>query len=626
MKIKYIVGLFLLSSIGLYAQVNESELLEEVVIEENRMQIPFQQSTRNIQVLTKEEIKKLPVSSINEILSYISGVDIRQRGPFGSQADISIDGGSFEQTMVLWNGVKMGDAQTAHHSMNLPIPLETIERIEVLKGPAARIYGINALTGAINIVTKTQLDDFIQLNAYGGSSFKKKEEGDGSGIYAGAGIQATAGINTGKVNHLVSIGKEETNGQRYNTAAKNIKAMYQATTELNEKNSLSWLGGYIDNEFGANGYYAAPHDKESYELVKTLLLSVGTNHQITDRLTIKPRISNRYNEDDYRFYRNDLTKARSLHYSNAFMMELNATYQSKIGDFGVGYEMRLEDINSSNLGAHDRKNHGWFAEYKQTFFDKLSVNTGAYWNYNTDYGFQWYPGIDVAYFISEGWKLQASVGSSQRIPSFTDLYVNQRPGNIGNPNLKPEAAWQYEVGAHYNKGNIQFVTHIFERNISDFIDWTRLSSDDPYQPQNVGNQIMRGINVRFQDRISLTAHQNLGYTVSYQYLSPKKDKADSANLSKYTVESLKHQFIAGVNYQYDQLGVQLQNRYMKRELNDGYVVTDLKVMYQFPSFQIYTQATNLFNSSYKEVAAVPMPGRWIQLGINYHLKTKKTSN
>src|SRR5690606_37859994 len=360
MKIKYIVGLFLLSSIGLYAQVNESELLEEVVIEENRMQIPFQQSTRNIQVLTKEEIKKLPVSSINEILSYISGVDIRQRGPFGSQADISIDGGSFEQTMVLWNGVKMGDAQTAHHSMNLPIPLETIERIEVLKGPAARIYGINALTGAINIVTKTQLDDFIQLNAYGGSSFKKKEEGDGSGIYAGAGIQATAGINTGKVNHLVSIGKEETNGQRYNTAAKNIKAMYQATTELNEKNSLSWLGGYIDNEFGANGYYAAPHDKESYELVKTLLLSVGTNHQITDRLTIKPRISNRYNEDDYRFYRNDLTKARSLHYSNAFMMELNANYQSKIGDFGVGYEMRLEDINSSNLGAHDRKNHGWF--------------------------------------------------------------------------------------------------------------------------------------------------------------------------------------------------------------------------------------------------------------------------
>src|SRR5690554_7573193 len=102
----------------------------------------------------------MPVSSLNEILNSINGVDVRQRGPFGTQADVSIDGGSFEQTMILWNGVKMGDAQTAHHSMNLPIPLEAIERIEVLKGPAARIYGINALTGAVNIVTKTSMSDF----------------------------------------------------------------------------------------------------------------------------------------------------------------------------------------------------------------------------------------------------------------------------------------------------------------------------------------------------------------------------------------------------------------------------------------------------------------------------------
>src|SRR5690554_5529118 len=225
MKNKYLFLALLAYSFGGFAQVSteSDEELDEIIIEENRLQIPFHKSTRNIQVLTREEIRKLPVSSINEVLTYVSGVDIRQRGPFGSQADISIDGGSFEQTMVLWNGVKMGDAQTAHHSMNLPIPLEAIERIEVLRGPAARIYGINALTGAINIVTKAQLDDFIQFNTYGGSSFKKKEDGDGAGIYAGAGVQATAGINTGKVNHLASIGKEETNGQRYNTAAKNIK-------------------------------------------------------------------------------------------------------------------------------------------------------------------------------------------------------------------------------------------------------------------------------------------------------------------------------------------------------------------------------------------------------------------
>lgn len=627
MKNKYLVLAACAFSFVTKAQVANDTIntLDELIITENRMQIPFQQSTRNIQVITKEEIKKLPVSSVNEVLAYVSGVDLRQRGPFGTQADISIDGGSYEQTMILWNGVKMGDAQTAHHSMNLPIPLDAIERIEVLKGPAARIYGINALTGAVNIVTKTKTDDFVQLHAYGGSSFKKKEIGDGSGNYAGGGLQATAGLQTGKVHHLLSVAKEETNGQRYNTAAKNFKTMYQGNVALNDNNAVNWLGGYMDNEFGANGYYAAPYDKESYELVKTLLLSVGSNHRITDNFTLKPRISNRYNEDDYRFYRNDLSKARSLHYSNAFMFELNGIYTTNFGDFGLGYEMRSEEINSSNLGNHARKNHGWFAEYKNTFANKILVNAGAYWNYNTDYGFQWYPGADVAYLLPNDWKVQASIGSSQRIPSFIDLYVNQKPGNIGNPNLKHEAAWQYEVGVNYTKPNKRFVASAFERNISDFIDWTRMTTDVPYQPQNLGNQLIRGINVRFQHDVELANNQKLGYTVSYQFLSPKKSDVASAIISKYTLTNLKHQAILGVNYTLHNFSMQLQNRYIKRELNDGYVVSDLRLNYNLPKFQVYAQATNLFNSDYKEVAAVPMPSRWIQLGVNYRFNLKKTS-
>src|SRR5690606_29891540 len=156
-------------------------------------------------------------------------------------------------------------------------------------------------TGAINIVTKTQVDDFVQVHAYGGSSFKKKDAGDGNGMYAGGGVQATAGINKRKTSHLLSIGKEDSNGQRYNTAADNLKAMYQGNAALNDHNSISWMSGYIDNEFGANGYYAAPHDKESYEIVQTLLFSVGSNLRIDDHSTIKPRVSIRSRENDYRF-------------------------------------------------------------------------------------------------------------------------------------------------------------------------------------------------------------------------------------------------------------------------------------------------------------------------------------
>lgn len=125
--------------------------LNEVIINQNRLQIPFSKQTRNIQIITQEDIKRLPAKSVNELLAYINGVDIRQRGPFGSQADVTIDGGSFEQTLILLNGAKISDPQTAHHSLNLPIPTDAIERIEIIKGPASRIYGINSQIGRAHV-------------------------------------------------------------------------------------------------------------------------------------------------------------------------------------------------------------------------------------------------------------------------------------------------------------------------------------------------------------------------------------------------------------------------------------------------------------------------------------------
>src|SRR5690625_4289223 len=93
--------------------------LPEVVISENRLRIPFSQSTRDVQVLTQQDIAELPVHSVNELLAYVGGLDVRQRGPFGAQADISMDGGSFEETLVLLNGIKLIDDQTAHNMMNI---------------------------------------------------------------------------------------------------------------------------------------------------------------------------------------------------------------------------------------------------------------------------------------------------------------------------------------------------------------------------------------------------------------------------------------------------------------------------------------------------------------------------
>src|SRR5699024_8866634 len=164
-----VIGLVSIHSLFAQQPDQDSNKLEEVIIQGNRLEIAYNESSRDIQIITHEEISKLPVRSVNELLAYVGGVDIRQRAPFGGQADISIDGGTFEQTLVLLNGIKLIDDQTAHIMMNIPVPVDAIERIEILRGAAARVYGINALTGAINIVTKKESKSFLSAKLYSGS-------------------------------------------------------------------------------------------------------------------------------------------------------------------------------------------------------------------------------------------------------------------------------------------------------------------------------------------------------------------------------------------------------------------------------------------------------------------------
>src|SRR5690606_4557270 len=154
---KGIIFGILLFSWGLSSLAQEDSTvimdLEEITIQENRMKIPFNEVSRNIQVIQRREIETTPARSLQEVLSFVPGVDVRQRGVSGTQANIGIRGGSFDQTLMLLNGIKLTDPQTGHHMMNIPLPLQGISSIDVLKGPGSRIYGQNAYAGAINIIT-----------------------------------------------------------------------------------------------------------------------------------------------------------------------------------------------------------------------------------------------------------------------------------------------------------------------------------------------------------------------------------------------------------------------------------------------------------------------------------------
>lgn len=601
-----------------YAQNSMDTIaIREITLLNNRLNTPISKENRNVYVINKAELAKLPIKSLTEILQYASGIDLRQRGPFGTQADISMDGGSFEQTLILVNGIKIMDHQTAHNTMNLPIPLEAIDRVEVIRGPAARVYGNNSLTGVINFVTKKPNQSGIFAHVYSGSNFKNnKEESDD--LFWNKGIQLGGNLAKENHQHQLYVSHEKGNGYRYNTAFENNKVYYQGNFQFDKEHDIVASVGYIKNGFGANGFYAAPGDKDSKEIVETTLAMLQSNHQLNSKLKLQTKWSYRYNFDDYRYFKHNLNSARSKHYSNAVSGEINSTYQFNLGQFGVGLEYRNEQINSTSIKQHTRNNVGAYAEFKTDLTSHLNMNVGTYLNYNSQYGWQWFPGLDLSYEIIPHLKLIGNIGTSQRIPSFTDLYLDQRPGNIGNENISSEMAYQSEIGIKYRLKQWNFDAYYFYRKINDFIDWVRIDSSEPWQAHNFGNLKTSGFNTRINYLLSFEEFHSLKLSASYAYLNPTIENVDERFASKYKIESLKHQLIQTVEYNKNKTSILVANRYNTRQSYRSYWITDVRVSQKFgKQLQLYVDVQNLFNTSYNEVGSIPLPTRWMSFGVKF---------
>jgi len=621
MKKTLLVSTLLVSFITSKAQM-EGSSLDEVVVKENRIRVTQKEQNRNIRIITKEQLDALPIRSINDALSYIAGVDLRQRGPGGIQGDLSIDGGTFDQSLVLINGIKMTDPQTGHNMMNLPLTLDIIDHIEILRGSAARIYGINALTGAINFVTKTPQKDELIATGYTGSNFEKSESSGNH--YNNWGARLTLAKVTDKTNQLFSASHDLGNGYRYNTGFNNSKAFYQGKCYTKkQQNYIDVLAGYTYNKYGANGFYAAPGDKNSGERTVTAMASVGYHTQINPNWTMMPRLSYHFTEDDYRYIVQPLT-GRNLHKTHIFNLEWNNTIHTTTGDIGFSLEGRNEHILSSNLGNHNRYNYGASGEYRFSNLGKLSLTAGAYLNYNTEYGWQLFPGLDAGYTISKDFKWFANIGTGQRLPTYTDLYY-KGPSNIGNANLTPEDAQYIESGFKYNHHNLNATASYFYRRINHFIDWTKENVKDPWQPNNYQRINTQGITFALDYKITGTNYSLFSNTLlsaSYTNLQPFiKTNTSSNTISLYAINSLRDQLVLTASSDiFQKLNINIAGRYQKRINYKDYFILDAKASYKLLNkLRIYIDATNIGNITYIEAAAAPLPGKWFTAGLQLSL-------
>ncbi len=605
---------------GPYRKV-KVDILDTVVIRENRLQVPLRWQNRNIGILDRHEIASLPVKSVNELLSYMSGIDLRQRGPNGTQADISIDGSTFDQVLVLINGVKISDPQTGHNMMNLMLPIGAIERVEVLRGPAARVYGVNALAGAINIVTRQSNENEVFAQAYTGSSFR--EDTATGETYLNWGVQAAANLKFKEHTHLISASRDWGNGYRYNTAYEAMRLYYQNQIRVGKQSRLDAAGAYTNNEFGAHGFYAAPGDIESQETVQTALGSLAYTWQPNDKFRISPRLSYRYGKDDYIYIRQNPSVYRNIHETNVMTGELQTALELGKGTLGAGAEWRHESIGSSNLGNHYRDNIGVYAEYRYIFSSKLNASAGLYANYNSDFDWQVFPGADIGYHFLPGWRLYASANTGQRLPTYTDLYYSG-PQNLGNSQLKSEMAGYGEAGIGFNKPWVSGQGAYFYRKVNDFIDWVKAQPSDPWQVQNFQSIATSGFtlqsNYELSQRLQLSDQYRVGLNLNYTYIDQQVE-ATPGMLSQYAIQALRHQFVARLNtVLFQNLQVNIAGRYQQRISSNDYTLLDARVGYRVKGLLFYVDVNNLLDMQYKETGAVPLPGRWMTFGIRFQEK------
>ena len=601
---KQILAAFLLTtSICINAQEKTAEI-DSIEIQGKFISTPYKNANQNISVITKADILNSPATSIDEILQQIPGMDIRRRGANGVQSDIGFRGSSFEQVLLLLNGIRMNDSQTGHNSLNVPVDLEDVERIEVIKGPAARRFGQNAFAGVINIITKANPGKKVKLRAEGGD-------------YETYGFGLNANFGNEKFSNLLQANSNSSQGYRYNTDFEMRNVFYQNQLKIKNGN-IRLQAGISEKKFGANGFYASPAATEQYEELQASIVSLA-HQQSFGKLKLNSNVYWRRGQDMYLFNREKPEIYRNMHIGNNVGGELNSSYASNLGTTGLGVELRKEFLASNNLGHRERFVTQVFFEHHLSLLDKkLNITPGISWaNYSNEGNF-FYPGLDIGYTFYENNKIYGNISKVHRVPTFTDLYYTSKTER-GNENLLPESAVYAELGYQYQTKNILAKASGFYRSSSDAIDWIKYSLQDTvWNAQNIGDTEIKGIELELGHQV----FNWLKYTVGYTYLDNRFKEFDNG-YSRYVLDNLKHQLVTKLQTKFlKNFTNELVYRYNERVNLGSYNLLDAKLNYTRNDLSVYILVNNVTNSEYTETFGVPMPQRWFHVGFTYNINIK----
>jgi iron complex outermembrane receptor protein len=589
--------IFLFNNI-LSAQTEMEYNLDSLVVIASKTPTPFSEIGRSIETINLKEIKQLPVLTIQELLEQVNGINVKTRGPVDIQSDVSIRGGTFEQTLIMIDGIKLTDPQTGHHNMNLPVSFEQIERIEVLKGDGSGIYGANAFGGVINIITKKNSLNALKLNLQGGENAFYKLGTNASFVY-------------GNSNHHISFSKSKSDGYKFNTEFESYN--FSLTNSLNfKKTVLKTIFGYTDKDFGANSFYTTKFPKQA-EKTKTKLAAVTADIELNE-ISILSKLYWRRNKDEFVLDKTNPAFYKNEHNTNLYGSEVQLTANMLGGTTTFSFEYLNDNITSNNLGNHSRVKKGIAAEQRLNLNKKLILNFNGYLYKYAGLNWKLWPGISFAYLPMRNIKVFGNYGKAFRIPTYTELYYND-PITKGNAKLFPEESDNYEIGVNFSTRNFIVNVSFFKKEGKNLIDYVKKGTSGIWEAENITGITTNGFELN-----AMVKTENLLFgfiekiKIGYTFLDA--DKKNKIIISRYTLQNLQHDLNLNIfvvrlfdikqswSFNYE-VPVNMKSRFL----------ISTKLQKNFGKYNLFLKVSNLLNKTYEEIPGVTLPGRWFTGGL-----------
>ncbi|HWR35906.1 MAG TPA: TonB-dependent receptor [Clostridia bacterium] len=535
-----------------------------------------------------------------DVLRADPALDLRQRAP-GIQTDLSVRGASFEQTLILVDGLRVNDAQSSHHNMDLPLPFEALDRVEILHGSGSTMYGADAVGGVVNFITAPASMNELRF-AVGGGNYGTDQQ------------RAQLSLAGKNFSQRFSATRERSTGFMADRDYRSLGIASESHVKTRLGDSTVLLG-LSDRPFGANQFYG---NFDSWERTKGWF--VGAKQELGADTRVD--FGYRRHTDVFILSRKNPAYYENNHVTESFQASLRRRRELKENlTLFYGVEGYRDNIASSNLGYHGRNRGAFYGNLdlrlnRWTF--SIAGREELYGGTNNEFS----PTLSAGYRLSEKVKLRASAGHGFRLPTYTDLYYRD-PANQGNPALRAESAWSYEGGLVWH-GNPRLSGELtlFTRRVRDGIDYVRSTGSAPWQAANIDRLNFTGIEAT--SRLRLGQSQEL--QLACMWLHGSQAAALTGLQSRYvSTHPVKQGTLEWRGLLPARLELRSRLGVTERIDRATYPLMEVSATRQFGALRPYIQLTNATSTGYEEIQGVRMPGRQIVLGVEFRLGLGKTA-